>query len=201
VPRLLTHRPAIRVFGAADGKVRQGMFLSTGAVAHGTRQCQASFNDRGVHGNFAAFATLARAVAQAVLRPPDPLDRNRIDRPTGIDCRIDGRTLCTGPQLSVLATTLNRLVMGAQPFWGGAKGAIRASSFPYPLPRPILRWTFSAIAGGEDRTPPPGARSMSGSSGEIVCSDEFVIDGEFFSPPASGVVRFETGRDFTYILA
>jgi len=200
-PQQITERRAIRVLDAADGRVRQGMFLGTGAVAQATRQCQTSFNDQGVRGNLAAFAIMAQAAAKALFLPANPDDARRIDRPADISCDIDGQHLCDGPQLTVMATTLHRLVLNAKPFWGGENGAIRATSFSYPLPRLLLRWILPAIMGGEERRPPPGANSISGAAGIIKTMEEFVIDGEFFRPPASGLVRFETGQNFSYITA
>jgi hypothetical protein len=53
--------------------------------------------------------------------------------------------------------------------------------------------------GRENRMVPKGARSLSGSAFEIATRTPFVIDGEFFEPPAAEPLRLETGLEFTYV--
>lgn len=196
--RLLMNRPTLRVANPRDGKVRHGMFLGTGAVWQATVFCQTAIHRTGLKGDFATFATLAAAIGKSVFSPARPDDPERIDRPYEIKLACDGAALVGDRQLLLLATTLDKLILGTRPFWGGKTGPIRVSTIPYPVPS-IPRWLLPLMYGGEDRNVPQGARSLSGSTFAIETAIPFVIDGEFFEPPADRPLRLETGPEFTYV--
>ena len=193
-----SQRPTLRAVNPADGRPRHGMFLGTGAVSEATLFCQRAFNARGVKGNTAVLATLAPAIARTIFTKPDPKDPNRFDRPFDISVSANGRSLSQGPQLLMLATTLDKLILGAKPFWGGKVGAIRTTIFPYPVPS-ILRWLLPILYGSEDRRAPPGAISHSAESFTVSSPVSYVIDGEFFEGPRDEPLRLETGPVFTYL--
>lgn len=192
-------RHTLRAANPRDGKPRHGMFLGTGAVAEATLYCQQAFNAKGVKGNWATFATLAGAVARTVFSKPDPSDTARFDRPFPIRVVADGQTICDGTQLLMLATTLEKLILGARPFWGGKAGGMRISVFPYPVPS-VWRWLLPLMYGAESRSVPPGAVSRAAKVLEVQSGTSYVIDGEFFEGPAVGPLRIETGPAFTYLL-
>ena len=195
----LRRRPTVRAINPRDGQVRHGMFLGTGAVSVATRYTQVSLNDKGVKGNFATFAALAGAVGKSLFSAPNPQDESRFDRPFPLTVKANGGIIATGTHLLALATTLEKLILGTKPFWGGKNGPIRLTTFPYPVPS-IPRWFIPSIMGGEGRTPPPGATSTAVTACSIESTVEFVIDGEFFDAPAGEALRIETGPEFTYII-
>ncbi|MGE3873336.1 MAG: diacylglycerol kinase family protein [Parvibaculaceae bacterium] len=197
-PRVLARRPTLRAANPKDGKVRHGMFLGTGAVWQATVFCQDAVHRAGLKGDFATFATLAAAIARSVFSPANPDDPTRIDRPYAITLLRGGETLLDGRHLLLLATTLDKLILGTRPFWGGKAGPIRVSAVPYPVPS-IVRWLVPLMYGGEGRNVPQGARSLSGSTFEIATRIPFVIDGEFFEAPDDAPLRLETGVEFTYV--
>lgn len=197
-PRVLARRPTLRAANPKDGKVRHGMFLGTGAVWQATVFCQDAVHRAGLKGDFATFATLAAAIAKSVFSPANPGDPTRIDRPYAITLLRGGETLLDGQHLLLLATTLDKLILGTRPFWGGKAGPIRVSAVPYPVPS-IARWLVPLMYGGEGRRVPQGARSLSGSTFEIATRIPFVIDGEFFEAPDDAPLRLETGVEFTYV--
>lgn len=197
-PAELRERPTLRCVNPADGRPRHGMFLGTGAVSMATLYCQEAFNAKGVKGSWATFATLAAAVGRSLFSAPDPADRTRFDRPYPIAIEAGGGRIVGGEHLLMLATTLDKLILGSKPFWGGKTGPIRASVFPYPVPS-IPRWLLPMMYGGENRRVPPGAASLCTDALTIRTSVSFVIDGEFFEPPGDGGLRVETGPVFTYV--
>lgn len=174
------------------------MFLGTGAVSEATLFCQQAFNAKGVKGNWATFATLAGAVTRSLFTAPDPTDTTRFDRPFAISVDVEGKPVAAGEHLLLLATTLEKLVLGTRPFWGGRQGAIRATVIPYPVPS-IPRWLIPIMYGSETRKVPPGAMSFSSAELAIRSPVNFVIDGEFFDPPEDEALRVETGPVFTYV--
>lgn len=193
-------RPTVCVENPKSGGPVHGMFLGIGAIAEVTRYCQVAFNDKGVGGNFASFATLASVLAKTVFHAPNPQDKTRFDRPHPMTWRINNATVADGPQLLLLATTLEKLVLGARPFWGGATAPLRTTLLPYPVPS-IARWLLPVLYGGEQRRVPTGAHSMACDAFEITCPTPFVLDGEFFSSPENAPLRVGTGPTFEYIVA
>ena len=191
-------RPTLRIVNPKDGKPRHGMFLGTGSASEATLFCQRALNAKGIKGNWATFATLANAASRIMFTEPNPHHVNRLDKPFQIHITSSGKVLCTGTQLMSLTTTLDKLILGAKPFWGGKNGPIRTSVFPYPVPS-IARWLLPIMYGGENRRAPRDALSFSSSSLEITCPASYVIDGEFFDGPAHGPLKVETGPIFTYL--
>lgn len=192
-------RPTLRVVNPRDGMPRHGMFLGTGAISAATRYTQVSLNDKGVKGNLATFTALATAVGKSLFSKSNAFDPNRFDRPFPITVRANGQIIATGTKLMALATTLDKLILGTKPFWGGKSGPIRVSTFPYPVPN-LFRWFLPAIMGGEHRTPVPGASSVAVNACTIDTPVDYVIDGEFFDAPTDEALRIETGPEFTYII-
>jgi diacylglycerol kinase family enzyme len=196
--REISTRNTIRCANPGDGKPRHGMFVGTGAVAVATRYCQQAFNDQGIKGRWAVAATLLTALRKYFFSPPDPRDESRFDRPFPITVEAEGKRYADGPQLLQMSTTLDKLVLNARPFWGGKTGPIRTSVFPYPVPS-AARWMLPVMYGGENRTPPPGCVSFCSNALEVTSRAIFVIDGEFFPPPAKEALRLETGPLFRFV--
>lgn len=198
LPRETAVRPTLRVANPADGRVRHGMFLGTGAIWTATKFCQDAIHRTGLKGDFATFATLASAVARSLFTRADPSDPARIDRAYRIAIAPDGQPLAPASQLFVLATTLEKLILGTKPFWAGKTAPIRATTIPYPVPS-VFRWLVPMMYGGEDRGVPEGAKSFCATTLCIASATPYVIDGEFFDPPADTALRVETGPEFTYV--
>ena len=199
LPDVVAPRCTVKILNPKSGTPLHGMFFGTGAISEATRYCQQVFNDNGIGGNFATFATLASATAKTIFSKPNLDDVNRFDRPHDIALRIDSRLIGHGRQLLMLATTLNKLILNSKPFWGGGGRPLRTTLMPYPIPSP-LRWLIPSLFGGESRTPPPGAFSMACSACEVTSDTEFVIDGEFYQAPEHEPLRIEAGPQFQYIL-
>ena len=200
-PRELRERPTLRVANPGDGRVRHGMFLGTGAVWQGTRFTQDTVHAKGLKGNtLGPLATLAGVAAKSLFSKSVPGDDSRIDRPHWMRVTQGGTVHADGEKLMLIASTLQKLVIGARPFWGGAVGPLRASIFPYPMPN-LARWMMPMMYGGESRKAPAGAASFSGTGFEIETRTPFVIDGEYFDPPEGQALRVEAGPVFTYIVA
>jgi diacylglycerol kinase (ATP) len=199
-PSALRARHTVRVVNPKGRGPLHGMFFGTGAVAEATRYCQVAFNDKGVGGQWATFATLASVVAKSLFLAPNPLDPNRFDKPYPISLAIDGKPQVNGQQLMMLATTLDKLILSTRPFWGGATAPLRTTTLPYPVPS-IPRWIVPVMFGGENRTPPPGSTSTACDACDVSSPTSFVIDGEFYDPPTDAPLRLETGPKLDYIVA
>jgi diacylglycerol kinase (ATP) len=192
-------RPSLRVLNARVGGIRHGMTLGAGAGATATRYAQTAFNDKGVKGNFASFATMSTALAKAAFLKANPDDLSRLDRAYLMQIFANGALKVDGPQVMFLATTLEKLFFHTKPFWGGKTGAIRATAFPYPVPN-VFRWLLPLMYGGENRNVPKGALSFSSDAFEITCAETYVMDGEFFDGPSHGPLKVEAGPEFEFVV-
>jgi diacylglycerol kinase (ATP) len=193
-------RHTLRVVNPKGGTPLHGMFFGTGAVAEATRYCQIAFNDKGVGGNLATFATLASALGKTMFFRPNPNDANRFDKPYAITLKTDGVLQCEGQQLMMLATTLGKLILGTKPFWGGATAPLRTMTMPYPVPN-IPRWLLPVMFGSETRRAPPGSTSTACHFCEVTSPTAFVLDGEFHNAPVGEPLRLEAGPKLDYIVA
>jgi hypothetical protein len=194
--RDVQQRHTLRIANPRDGRARHGMFLGAGAVAAAAAYCQTAFNARGLTGNWPVFQTLAGAVAKALFTRYDPADATRIDRPFPMSVRSPHGAIADGPQLLLLASTLERLVLGARPFSDRGEGAIRATIIPYPPPS-LLLWTLPILRGSL----PPASVSGRFHGFDIASSTSYVLDGEFFEGPEGEALRVETGPLFSYLRA
>jgi hypothetical protein len=190
-------RPTLRIVNPGNGMPRHGMFLGAGSIYNGARLCQDRVYASGTRGNLAIVATLAAAIANVLLRGNGNAE-SRLAGPHRIRLCADGLAVADGEQLLFLATTLDRLVLGMRPFWGGKSAPLRATLIPYPVPR-LIRWLWPAMYGPEDRVMPPGSISLSARTLDVWSPTSFVIDGEFFHPPQTGPLRIEAGPEFTYL--
>jgi diacylglycerol kinase (ATP) len=193
-------RHTMRIASAQDGQIRHGMFLGAGAVAEAARYSQNAFNARGIGGNLAPLAVLAKAVAKTLFTTANRDDKNRFDRPFPIAVSANGEIICDGPQLLAISTTLSKLILGSRPFWGDGAGAIRTTVLPYPFPN-IIRWLHPTLFGTEQRSIPPGAISLRGSNISLSCPVPYILDGEFFEGRPGEPLHVETGPLFQYIVA
>ena len=188
-------KPTLRIANPADGRPRHGLFMGTGALYTATAYCQEVILRAGLRGNTAIVATFLRCVfagmaARGVSSP--------IARKYELRVSADGTERFSPDGLLFLATTLDSLVLGARPFWGGKTGPIRATALPYPISH-IWRWVLPALYGSEARRMPRGSASFCARFLEVSGPTPYVIDGEFFQPPRDAPLRIDTGPDFVYL--
>jgi diacylglycerol kinase (ATP) len=192
----LKTRPTVRVANPEDGRVRHGMFLGTGGIWRGVRFCQDTVQATGLKGDWAAGLALAAGLARALFGRAG-VGEDRLDRPYKMHIEADGETLANSLQVVFFATTLDRLILGTRPFWGGGTGPLRATAIAHPPPS--LLWARRVLYGGEGRDLPEQCLSFRARSIAVAVGCPFVMDGEFFDPPDNEPLRIETGPEFTYL--
>ena len=108
--------PALKLSGGADA---YGFFLSTGGIVRGTHFAREEVQAKGAEGGVAVAGALAGALLDAKRRKaitaPSPLTARLGEEPFGPNHRFG------------LVTTLPRLMLGLDPFWGEGGAPIRAT--------------------------------------------------------------------------
>ena len=191
-------RPTLRIANPADGRPRHGMFTGTGAIWRAVQFCQQAVHGAGLRGDAATFTTLALAIGGLFFNGNTP-ETERIGRVWDFKARAQGKPIGSGDQLLFMATTLDKLVLGSKPFWGGKNAAIRATVLPFPMPK-VWRWILPTLYGNETRAVMPGAVSLCAEDFEIDTRVSWIVDGEFYEAPAHEPLRITRGADFTYVI-
>ncbi|MFW6076784.1 MAG: diacylglycerol kinase family protein [Hyphomicrobiales bacterium] len=194
--RTLKTRPTVKVANPDDGRVRHGMFLGTGGIWRGVQFCQDRVHATGLKGDWATGITLVAGLASAVLGRVRA-GEDRLDRPYHMRIEADGERVIDALQVVFLATTLDRLILGTRPFWGGATAPLRATTIAHPPPS--LRCARAVLYGEEERDVPAQCRSFAAHEIAVSVGCAFVMDGEIFDGPDNAALRIETGPEFTYL--
>ena len=192
-------RHIMRVEGAADGQVRHGMFLGTGAIMQATDYAHQKVHSRGLSGEISLGLILVRALWGLFRHDP------HFYRPTEVRISLTdpaGPTVTRdpAPMLILVASTLERLFLGIRPFWAPRRAAIGLTTIKGGA-RHFGRAILSLLRGRPNRhvTPENGYDSFRSDRIELRFDGALNLDGELFptggadSPltiTAEGPIRF-----------
>lgn len=177
-------RPVIEVtrLGAPPAEPLRGLLFGAAAFTEATRLSNRSLHRPNISNNVIVAAT---AVLMAVRALTGSGAQGRALR-NGTAMRVtpDNGPERAEPRFILLATTLDRLMLGLWPFWGEGPGALRWLDVAAPPTR--LR---SGLLSVLRRRPPnlPGWRSGRAARLRIGLDQPFVLDGELFEPGPEGV--------------
>ncbi|MBC7132400.1 MAG: kinase [Roseovarius sp.] len=172
-------RHIMRVEGAADGVVRHGMFLGTGAIMQATRFAHENVHSRGLSGELSLGLILIRAIWGLIRQDP------QFYQPTHVALRLHGAqgpvTRDEAPMLILVASTLDRLFLGMRPFWARSSGRIGLTAIEGGARR-FGRGILSVLRGRPNRhvTPENGYESYRADRIEMRLAGEINLDGEMF---------------------
>lgn len=111
--------------------------------------------------------------------------------------RIDDAPAVAEHYSVLLASTLERIVLGSCPFWGSGDGPLRFSAVRYPparLVRSLPRFLF-----GPQHGLPAGYASWNARRVQLRLDSAFVLDGEFYEPPAGGEVILSADEQVRFL--
>ena len=177
-----------------------GMFFGAAGFYQAVKLANDKVRTRGVAGNLASGSTLALSLVRLLFgraQADDPLYRGE---PMAIG--LDGDRAEEKPYLVLIATTLNRLLLGLSPFWGDQQAdgrAIRYTSVDFPPKRlarallPVLRGRPKGWMEGE------GYRSGSARDITLDIQSPVVLDGEIFQPEPGLPIRLTGDRTQGFI--
>ena len=191
------NRPLIGLSLDPDEPPVYGMFFGAIGFYHAVRLANDRVRAKGVAGNLASASTLVLAVVRLLLGRPgkeNPLYRGEV-----IGLAVDGAAEPRAESLVLVATTLDRLMLGLMPFWGEERDAIRFTNVAFP-PKRLARALLPALRG----RPKPwmqaaGYRSGSASDLSLEIESPVVLDGEIFHPKPGTPIRLTGDRTQTFV--
>jgi len=176
-----------------------GMFLGAAAFTRATDISVRLVRQGKIDESAGIAATLMSALAQTFAGP----ERERWMQGDPMAVMPAGEAGGTGARFIFLASTLQKLVLGIWPFWGGdskAGGVVRYLDVAAP-PRRLVT-ALPAVMRGRPHAWMPGAGYNSGVATwlDLEINQPFVIDGEVFQAGADGRVRLSAGQSLEFLV-
>ncbi|MBO1075867.1 diacylglycerol kinase family protein [Roseomonas marmotae] len=190
-------RPVLEVQGHAGPGAAplRGLLLGAAGFTEAIRLAESRLHRHGLMNNAVVGMTALMVAAQTLTGRGDTGRRLRQGTPMWV--ARDAGAAEEGARFMLLATTLDRLMLGLWPFWGGGPGAIRLLDVAAP-PRHLGAGLWRLLRG---RTPDlPGWRSGCVGQLQVGLQQPFVLDGEIFEPGPEGI-RITASEPLTFVAA
>jgi len=172
-----------------------GFLFGAAAFTEAKRIAAETVQRRGIHEGLAVAVTLMATIVKALFDR-----RSTLSDGTRMAVSVDDAPSGDAPRFLILATTLDRLMLGLWPFWGQGSGGIRWLDIDAPAP-----WLGAALAAVLLQRPRrwmarKGYRSGRADSLRIRMEQPFILDGEAFDAGADGIL-LSASRSVTVITA
>jgi len=179
--------------GARNAPV-YGFFLGAGAFTSAVKYSRNEVQSMGAKRSIAMAITIGGAIVKAAFgeKPSTP--------PLTAELRSPDNDIA-GPQPMTMAlmTTLRRLVLGVNPFWGEGPGDLAVTTIGFPAQK-LLGAAPSVLRGkSEPWFADAGYRSWRTDSLEAEFEGTVVFDGEFFDVRRGEQVTIETTHDAEFL--
>ncbi len=168
-----------------DSEAFFGMFFGAGAICDGIRVFHAKDNPMGWRGQLMPALTMVRLLLAILFNRIPPFLNN-----TSINgCHAEERA-----DLLVLISTLDRLFLGMQPYWGIEEGPLHYTAIG-EKPKNLLRVLLSLFGSGKSRhaTPGNGYFSHNVEKVQLHMKSSFTLDGELYDAGEGAVTVSSAG--------
>ncbi|MGF1640373.1 MAG: diacylglycerol kinase family protein [Rhodospirillales bacterium] len=174
----LIRRHVLKVEHAAGYPAQYGMFFGTAGIVRGIEVCRTRVHARGLESDWATGVTLAGMLLGWLVSG----GRGETFRGETIAVSIDAAAAEPRRLFLLLATTLDRLILGSRPFWNQDGGPVRFTAIADP-PRHLVRFA-RRILYGPPRRGLPGDTYQSQAAKRIALemACPFTLDGQMFEP-------------------
>ena len=171
-----------------------GFVFGLGAFERATRLANEQVHSKGIAQKMGVAMAVASSLGAAFGR-----DRESWRSGVPVAISIDGAEPETRFSFAMLATSLNRLMLGLWPFWGKGAGGFNVTEIAAP-PRRLIRTLATAGLG----RPPSwaaeyGYQSAKASRVSLTLREPFIFDGDTFAPGAEGRVELTAGPEFRFV--
>jgi diacylglycerol kinase (ATP) len=193
----LVERPVLRVQTLREPGVICGFFFGAGMIHRAIALTHQIFPTGKSQGALGAGLVTAGLIARAGF--------NRLDgvlTPDKAQISLDGRWVDSGEFSLIIASSLRRLFLRINPFWGRESGPVRFTAMASDSQR-----TTAAAPGillGKPMsfvTRENGYTSQNVETAELRLDAGFTVDGEVVSPRSDEVVRITGDRRITFVRA
>ena len=185
IERHVVRRNVLKVEYDPAKAAERGMFLGAAGIYDAIQLTTGRMHGAGLKGAWANAATLATVLSRAITRGVASMGLGG----ERVGVGLDGEPVESRPRTLVLATTLDRLVLGSRPFWNLGAGPVHFTAVDHPATGLVRHAPRILYGGKERRLPDPPYRSRDASCVELHLERPFTIDGEFLqAPPGSPVV-------------
>ena len=191
-------RAVLRIEMVQDRMVQYGMFCGVGVIHRAVELVHRAFpagpRSRGALG---AGALTALLVARAALR-----SASGILAPDRMHIVLDGDRVPHQTFQLAITTTLDRLFLGLQPFWGREVGSVKVTTVALEARRKWAR-ALGILHGRPSpaATPAAGYTSRNVRCAEITLDCGLCVDGELFGPRRERLVRIEADQRIRFVRA
>lgn len=178
---------------SATAAAAYGLFLGAAGIVQGTLLSRRSVDRIGMRDSAGPLTGLLSLVG------PMLLGRNPV-RAVDATVYLDGTALPYNRYLVLAASTLQRLSLGINPFWGTGPGPIRAT-LVREHPHRLARVLWPALRGRPhpDLTSDNGYVSRNVTEIEIEIGERVVLDGEFHQAAAGDRLRVSAGPELVFV--
>lgn len=193
----MVRRPVLRVAYHRGFSVQYGMFFGAGMIHRAIALTHRLFPKGRNHGVLGPGLVTASLIGKTLLRP-----RSGVLAPDKVQMLLDGESVPQGEFRLVIASSLNRLFLRMNPFWGEGPGPVRFTCAASGAK------DFSKAAVGMLRgrpkpfvTPEAGYTSKNVQRAEMRFDCGFTVDGEIFAPRPDETVTLTGDRRVTFVRA
>jgi diacylglycerol kinase (ATP) len=192
----IVKRPLLRVETLRDHHVSYGFFFGVGMIHRAITKIHETFPPGG-QGVLGASLVTAGLIMRA--------GANKLDgvlMPDKVQILLDGDPVDRGEFTLVIATSLQRLFLNINPFWGREKGPVRFTSVASGSHR--LTTAAPGILRSKPRSfvkPENGYTSRNVETAELRLDSGFTVDGEIVEPRSDEIVRITSDRRVGFVRA
>ncbi len=193
----LVDRPLLRVETLRDRGIHYGFFFGAGMIHRAIDLTHNIFPQGRSQGSFGAGLVTAGLILRAIARR-----RDGVLLPDKAQIRLDGELIEGGEFTLIIASSLQRLFLRINPFWGDEDAPVRftamaSGSKHTALAAPgILRGKPSAFVKSET-----GYTSRNVEEVELRLDAGFTVDGETIQPRSGEIVRISGDRRIRFVRA
>jgi diacylglycerol kinase (ATP) len=193
----MIQRPVLRLETLKTRDLQYGMFFGAGVIQRAVGLTQRVFPKGKSQGVFGAGLVTAGLLSRLAMR-----DNKGIVTPDKIGILVDGEMIPHDEFHLVIASSLDRLFLRMNPFWGRENGGVRFMSMAKESKQ--MRSTIPGILRGKPNDlvrPENGYCSTNADKVELRFDCGFTIDGELFEPIPDEVVTITADRRVTFVRA
>jgi hypothetical protein len=190
-------RPLLRVETLLDRRIHYGFFFGAGMIHRAIDLTHNLFPKGKSQGSFGAGLVTAGLILRSIAKRSDG-----VLTPDKAQIMLDDQLVADGEFMLIIASSLQRLFLGMNPFWGIEKAPVR----------------FTALAGGCERIAAAAPGILRGKPSSFVQSAAgytsrnvevaelrldagFTVDGETIQPRSGEIVRISGDRRIRFVRA